>query len=77
MSLLVIALALLGAIGVSPGILWTAAVFVPPVHMYKQLKGAYRLTRLGALWRTWWMLIFATITTTLFILMLLYLGVAD
>lgn len=76
-SLLVIVLALLGAIGVNSEILWTAAVFILPVHMYVQLKGAYRLTRLGALWRTWWMLIFATITTTLFILLLLYLGVAD
>ncbi len=26
--------------------------FVPPFHMYRQLKGTYRLSRWGALWRT-------------------------
>ncbi len=77
MSLLVIALALLGAIGMSEGVLWTAAMLIPPIHIYKQLKGGYRLSRAGALWRTFLMLNFATLTTTLFVLLLLYLGLAD
>lgn len=77
MSLLVIALASLGAIGVPAPALWTAAVFIPPVHIYKQLKGAYGLTRLGGLWRTFWMLTFAAFTSMFFVLLLLYLGIAD
>ncbi len=77
MSLLTILLAALGAVGVPAGWLWTAAVFIPPFHIYRQLKGAYRLSRLGALWRTFWMVNFALVTSTLFVLLLIYLGVAD
>ena len=43
MSLLAILLAILGAIGVPTAILATAAFLVPPIHIYKQLKGAYSL----------------------------------
>ncbi|UVO50053.1 DUF3667 domain-containing protein [Sphingomonas sp. SUN019] len=77
MSLLVIVLALLGAIGVPVWMLWTAAGLIPPFHIYRQLKGAYRLSRAGALWRTFWMLNFALVTTTFFVVLLIYLGVAD
>jgi hypothetical protein len=77
MSLLVIVLAVLGALGVSSGILVFAAVLIPPFHIYRQLKGTYGLSWLGGLWRTWWMLNFALFTSTLFIALLIYLGVAD
>jgi hypothetical protein len=77
MSLLVITLAVLGAIGMPGGWLVLAAFVIPPLHIYKQLKGAYRLSRLGALWRTWWMLNFAGITSVLFLTLLLYLGTAE
>lgn len=77
MSLLVIVLALLGAIGVPAGWLWTAGVLIPPFHIYRQLKGTYRLGRAGALWRTFWMLNFALFSSTLFVVLLVYLGVAD
>lgn len=77
MSLLVIVLALLGAIGVPSGAIVLAAFAIPPFHMYRQLKGAYELSRMGALWRLAWLLFFITMTTTLFIMLLLYLGAAD
>jgi hypothetical protein len=77
MSLLTIVLALLGAIGVSEGVLWTAAMLIPPIHIYKQLKGGYRLSRAGALWRTFLMLNFALVASILFVTLLLYLGLAD
>lgn len=77
MSLLVIVLAVLGAIGVPSGMLWIAAGLIPPFHMYRQLKGAYRLSRGGALWRLFWLMNFTLITSMLFLLLLLYLGVAD
>jgi len=77
MSLLVITLAVLGTIGVASWLLWTAATLIPPFHIYRHLKGAYRLGRLGALWRTFLMVNFATVTTVLFVLLLVYLGVGE
>ncbi|SOB80106.1 Protein of unknown function [Sphingomonas guangdongensis] len=77
MSLLVITLAVLGAVGVPGGLLLIAWLLIPPFHMYRQLKGGYSLSRAGALVRTAVLLFFTTITSTLFILLLLYLGVAD
>ncbi len=77
MSLLVIVLAVLGAVGVPGWILVLSALGIPPVHMYRQLRGAYRLGRLSALWRLFWLVNFTAITSTLFTLLLLYLGVAD
>ncbi len=57
--------------------LWTAFGLIPPVHMYRQLKGAYTLGGLGALWRTMWLLLMVTITSSLFFALLMYLGSAD
>jgi hypothetical protein len=74
MSLLAIALATLGALGVPAWICVLAALLIPPVHLYKQLKGAYRLGRLGTLWRLFWLLNFTALTTGLFAAVLLYLG---
>jgi hypothetical protein len=42
------------------------AFFVPPFHMYRQLKGTYDLTRRGALWRTAALTIFAFMAISLF-----------
>lgn len=77
MSLLVIVLAVLGAVGVPSGAIVLAAFLIPPFHMYRQLKGAYGLSRGGALWRLAWLLFFTTMTTTLFTMLLLYLGAAE
>ncbi len=77
MSLLTIVLAVLNAIGVPGEALFFAAALIPPFHMYRQLKGTYGLSRAGALWRLFWLLNFTAWTSTLFILLLLYLGVAD
>ena len=42
--------------GSALGLLWPTIAsllfFVPPFHMYRQLKGAYSLGRWGAIWRT-------------------------
>lgn len=78
MSLLTIVLALLGAIGVPTAALWITAAIVPPVHIYKQLKGTYGLGRTSALIRTTllaWLIFVAIIPV--FAVALVYLGVAD
>ena len=49
----------------------------PPVHMFAQLKGGYALGNWGALWRTMLLAFAATITLTLFGVMILVLGLAD
>jgi hypothetical protein len=47
-----------------------------PVHTYFHLKGAYALGWWSALWRTFFMLIFATLTLTIFLLLIVVLGLA-
>ena len=77
MSLLTIVLAVLVAVGLPAWIAWTAAVFIPPFHIYKQLKYGYNIGRIGALWRTFLMLNFAVFTLTFFAMFLLWVGLAD
>ena len=73
MMMLVIAGGLLVAAGVSglAGLLF----LVPPFHMYRQLKGAYQLGRFGALWRTVALTVFAFVAVSLFVVLLVALGV--
>jgi hypothetical protein len=54
-----------------------AAVFVPPIHMYRQLKGAYGLSRLSALWRSVLLLTFAATALGLFAAAVVLLGISD
>lgn len=51
MSLLVVAVSLLGLVQLS-SLGAAMMLFVPPVHMFAQLRGTYRLDVVGALWRT-------------------------
>lgn len=74
MSLLFIALTLLGAVGVSMPVLATIGVLVPPFHIYRQLRRGYRLRRRWAIVRTVLLLFFIQWVTTLFLLLLLGLG---
>jgi hypothetical protein len=75
MTLLAVVLSLLGAIGVGTGWIVLAGLLIPPIHMYKQLKGAYRLSRLSAGLRLIVLLHFTTFAISLFSLLLLGLGV--
>jgi hypothetical protein len=53
------------------------AWFVPPIHMYRQLRGAYGVSRGGALWRTILLTIFALVAISLFASLLVALGAFD
>jgi hypothetical protein len=74
MSLAAVVLFMLGWIGVSMALIWAAVLIVPPVHMYRQLKGAYGLGRWGAGWRTVALLIITSITSSLFLSFLIWMG---
>lgn len=72
MTLLVVAASLAAAAGWVP--LAGLMMIVPPVHMYRQIKASYGLTRLGALWRTTLLVVFALTAIGLFIVLLFALG---
>jgi hypothetical protein len=73
MSLMVVGVVLLGLLGLS-GLANLMLVLVPPVHIYRQLRGAYGLSRFGATWRTAALLVFAGIALILFLALLVGLG---
>lgn len=78
MSLLFVIMALLYRFGASAGEQIAGLLFlVPPVHMYAQLKGAYSLGWFSALWRTFWLLIFSMIVLTIYVTIIVFLGMVD
>jgi hypothetical protein len=52
-------------------------LFIPPIHMYRQLRGAYGCGRWGALWRTVVLVVVAIVVLTAFILAMAALGIFD
>ncbi|WP_243444776.1 DUF3667 domain-containing protein [Sphingosinicella humi] len=74
MSLGVITLSILRPFGISEGLLILAMIIVPPLHIYRQLKGAYGLTRFGAIWRTILLVNFAFVAGGFFFTLLVMLG---
>lgn len=48
--------------------------FVPPIHMYRQVKAAYGLSRFGAVWRTLALLFVAMLVVVLYIITVLGLS---
>jgi hypothetical protein len=76
MSLLFVTIAALGQVpGMPTSLLAIAFVLIPPVHIYKQLRGTYGLSRFSASWRTMALLVFIAIVLILFLDVLLLLGV--
>jgi hypothetical protein len=75
MTVLVTLLTVLGALGVSGGLIALAAMIVPPLHMYRQLRGAYQIGRISALLRTAALVVMSGVALLLYMLGLLALGV--
>lgn len=73
-TLLFITASVLGAIGVNEAFIVLPLLFIPPIHLYKQLKYTYDLGRWGAFWRLNVLSIFIWIVAILFIQLLLMLG---
>ena len=71
MMLLLSAGSVIGMVSPSlAGILW----FLPPIHMYRQLRGTYALGKWGAIWRASVLTIFAFIAIGLFASLLVAMG---
>lgn len=59
----------------APAWAWGSALtLAPPIHMYKQLRYAYGLSRSGALIRLFFLLLFVTVVLVIFGLLLLLAG---
>ncbi len=65
------------AIGLVSASLASICWFIPPVHMYRQLRGTYGVGRWGGIWRTVVLTIFAFIAISLFGSMLVGIGAFD
>jgi hypothetical protein len=52
-------------------------IFMPPIHIYKQLKYAYGVGRFGAAWRTFALSMFAIAALLLFIVLVIALGITE
>jgi len=61
-------------VGLVSDSLASLAFFVPPFHMYRQLRGTYELGKRAALWRTGFLTIFAFIAISLFGSLLVAMG---
>ena len=77
MMLLTIVLIIAGVIGIAEGWIVMAAICVPPVHMFAQLRGAFELRKWSAAWRTVALLTFAFTVLLAFIVLLLLHGLTD
>ena len=69
MMLLVAAISVMEGLHVP--IVSAAAMLLAPWHLYRQTKGAYGLTRGGAIWRTAALMVFAVVALSLFSLLIL------
>lgn len=49
--------------------------FIPPIHLYRHLHHAYETSRFGAFWRMFILSIFAMTALTLFVMLIITLGV--
>jgi hypothetical protein len=74
MSLLILAVTLAGLAGLHTALIALALMIVPPLHIYKQLRGAYGLSRFSALWRLAVLTVFIMVILTLFLQLLLVMG---
>jgi hypothetical protein len=74
---MVITLMIAGVIGIGSGWIVLAVFALPPIHMFRQLRGAYSLRTFSALWRTVVLLVFAWAALLTFVSLLLVHGLTD
>lgn len=74
MSLLFITVSVLGVSGAPAPLIVFSILLIPPIHLYKQLRGTYELSRFSAIWRLLFLSVFIWIVVILFLQALLMLG---
>jgi hypothetical protein len=74
MSLFAVVLTIGGFAGLGAAIITPAALLIPPIHMFRQLKQAYQLHWASATLRTFLLINFCWITATLFFVLLFGIG---
>ena len=74
MTILILAVTLLGTAGLHTALIAFALVVIPPVHIYKQLRGTYGISRFSAAWRLCVLTIFILMVLVIFVQLLLLLG---
>jgi len=74
MTLLFITASVLNRVGVPSDLVTLCILIIPPIHLYKQLRGAYELRRFSAFWRLMALSAFIWIIVGLFVQVLLWLG---
>jgi hypothetical protein len=74
MSILFIALSLITTAGIGDGWVFLMLAIIPPLHLYKQLRGTYGIGRFGAFWRLIALGVFIQIVIVLFLQALLVFG---
>ena len=77
MMLLLIFTSLLGLAGVGTAFLVLILMFVPPLHIYHQLRGTYGLSRFGAFVRMGLLLFAALIVLSIYTSLLVFIGALD
>ncbi len=76
MTMLILAIVLAGMAGLSPGYVALASLLIPPIHIYKHLRGTYALSRFSALWRLGVMSFLIVVILGLFAMLLMLLGLS-
>lgn len=74
MTLLFIVASILGRVGLAGSLIAAGVLIIPPIHLYKQLRGAYELSRFSAFWRLLALSALIWIVVGLFVQVLLWLG---
>jgi hypothetical protein len=74
MMLFLTGVSLAAAFGVSAGIWGTALFIVPPIHIYRQLRHAYGLGRLGTWVRLMLLLMAISAVLSIFVSLLVIIG---
>ena len=75
MLFLVVVLTLIGFAGAPEPVVPIAGTFIPPLHIYRQLRGAYGVSRAGGVLRTILICVFGGVVLMLFLALLLALGI--
>ena len=74
MTILFIAASLVAKAGAPPPLFVLPLLLIPPIHLYKQLRGAYELSRFSAFWRLMLLSLFIWIVMILFLQVLVVIG---